>query len=259
MDLKKVWKGVALAFIIKSSAYFVLWTTALCMYIPQRNNLSTAAVINMFVHLLVVLNFSTTKIQFVKRIYTVYEDICPMFSIFLYVLTFNWFKEAVGESAFEMVSKHGPLYFMNYPLLFQVVYIELFSLMATALFLFLLILIFGLTLSQHSELHADLLFLMLFPARFQAMQEDEERLCVSNAVPEDYLEKVFMKCAPSNSEEVCSICLCEFDEETLESITCHHQFHKSCIHEWINSKNQLNRHCPMCKAAFEPPMIVCVA
>lgn len=50
-----------------------------------------------------------------------------------------------------------------------------------------------------------------------------------------------------NNEEapVCSICLCEFDDDTFQSPVCTHQFHKECIVEWLERRQ--NTECPCCR------------
>ena len=46
-----------------------------------------------------------------------------------------------------------------------------------------------------------------------------------------------------NSEECCSICLCEMkdDKYVCQKYKCNHSFHKNCISDWHGT-------CPLCRA-----------
>ena len=46
----------------------------------------------------------------------------------------------------------------------------------------------------------------------------------------------------SEPDDVCGICLCDFDETSLP-ITCGHKFHTTCISKWLRIKH----NCPLCK------------
>merc|ERR1712098_525288 len=53
------------------------------------------------------------------------------------------------------------------------------------------------------------------------------------------------------SSETCAICLERFQEgESITAISCEHEFHTSCIREWLH----ISDRCPMCRAnAIEGP------
>ncbi|OBZ88888.1 hypothetical protein A0J61_03067 [Choanephora cucurbitarum] len=52
---------------------------------------------------------------------------------------------------------------------------------------------------------------------------------------------------PQSEDAVCSICLCEYENEELVcKLWCDHHYHKDCVHEWLG----LNSKCPLCKRDF---------
>ncbi|XP_050214680.1 RING-H2 finger protein ATL51-like [Mercurialis annua] len=59
-----------------------------------------------------------------------------------------------------------------------------------------------------------------------------------------------------NEEEICSVCLCEFNEgEQIRLLPeCLHLFHVTCIDIWLNSHS----NCPLCRADTVPPENVVV-
>ena len=50
----------------------------------------------------------------------------------------------------------------------------------------------------------------------------------------------------STSELSCSICLSNETEHMIET-NCGHNFHKLCIHKWINLPNYCYNNCPVCR------------
>ena len=49
--------------------------------------------------------------------------------------------------------------------------------------------------------------------------------------------------------ELCAICIESFkQDENISMLSCHHFYHPSCIHEWL----QKNLHCPLCRTPVEP-------
>ncbi|MCD7469196.1 hypothetical protein HAX54_008050 [Datura stramonium] len=50
-------------------------------------------------------------------------------------------------------------------------------------------------------------------------------------------------------EEICAICQAEFEhEETIGTLGCGHEYHTSCIKQWLLRK----KDCPMCRASVLP-------
>ncbi|MCD7448594.1 hypothetical protein HAX54_044541 [Datura stramonium] len=51
------------------------------------------------------------------------------------------------------------------------------------------------------------------------------------------------------AEEICVICHTEFKhEETIGTLGCGHEYHTSCIKQWLLRK----KNCPMCRASVLP-------
>jgi len=48
---------------------------------------------------------------------------------------------------------------------------------------------------------------------------------------------------PSDSAELCSICLEPLCRKDVRELTCQHQFHQKCIDRWIHNQPT----CPMCR------------
>ncbi|CAI9759521.1 unnamed protein product [Fraxinus pennsylvanica] len=59
--------------------------------------------------------------------------------------------------------------------------------------------------------------------------------------------KLFSKSKKHLSEEAaqCYICLVEYEEEdTVRTLPCHHEFHRTCIDKWLK---EIHRVCPLCR------------
>ncbi|KAL2548126.1 uncharacterized protein Fot_09656 [Forsythia ovata] len=59
--------------------------------------------------------------------------------------------------------------------------------------------------------------------------------------------KLFSKLKKHLSEEAaqCYICLVEYEEgDTVRTLPCHHEFHKTCIDKWLK---EIHRVCPLCR------------
>ena len=66
--------------------------------------------------------------------------------------------------------------------------------------------------------------------------------------PKIDMKKCFKKCDVYENDDICCICLAEYDNTTLESKTCGHMFHSYCITEWVKMDNF---ECPLCKKNFD--------
>ena len=54
---------------------------------------------------------------------------------------------------------------------------------------------------------------------------------------------------PTNTKEICSICLGKFKhEETIGKIGCEHEYHACCIRKWLLRK----KNSPICRASVSP-------
>uniref|UniRef100_A0A3Q7EYF3 RING-type E3 ubiquitin transferase n=1 Tax=Solanum lycopersicum TaxID=4081 RepID=A0A3Q7EYF3_SOLLC len=54
---------------------------------------------------------------------------------------------------------------------------------------------------------------------------------------------------PTNTKEICSICLGKFKhEETIGKIGCEHEYHACCIRKWLLRK----KNCPIWRASVSP-------
>ena len=54
---------------------------------------------------------------------------------------------------------------------------------------------------------------------------------------------------PTNTKEICSICLGKFKhEENIVKIGCEHEYHACCIRKWLLRK----KNCPICRASVSP-------
>jgi hypothetical protein len=55
-----------------------------------------------------------------------------------------------------------------------------------------------------------------------------------------------------NNTKTCSICFDVFDDNTKITTACTHQFHKTCLTQWIEKCMDGNKpsSCPLCKAVF---------
>jgi hypothetical protein len=79
---------------------------------------------------------------------------------------------------------------------------------------------------------------------------------VTNFFERKHGQVKFQKCFTkllSEPDDVCCICLVEFDNSTYKSNVCDHIFHMNCIQKLI-----LNDHknCPLCKQEFGPCKII---
>ncbi|XP_020244539.1 E3 ubiquitin-protein ligase ATL4-like [Asparagus officinalis] len=50
----------------------------------------------------------------------------------------------------------------------------------------------------------------------------------------------------SEDEELCAICLEEYEGQLLRTLTCTHKYHATCIDRWLSS----NRTCPQCRRRY---------
>ncbi|KAK4345388.1 hypothetical protein RND71_035564 [Anisodus tanguticus] len=51
-------------------------------------------------------------------------------------------------------------------------------------------------------------------------------------------------------EEICTICLCEYvNDETIGTLECGHEYHASCIEQWLLRGKQ---NCPICRSSVLP-------
>ena len=60
-----------------------------------------------------------------------------------------------------------------------------------------------------------------------------------------------------SAEDVCPICLEEIPEKEMKVLDCNHEYHNSCIEEWM----RYNPRCPECRAYIKlmeefPPLPV---
>ena len=56
----------------------------------------------------------------------------------------------------------------------------------------------------------------------------------------------------SENDEGCSICLESYhDNDKIVQLTCNHIFHKDCIREWLQNKQN---NCPLCRLPFILPV-----
>jgi hypothetical protein len=56
----------------------------------------------------------------------------------------------------------------------------------------------------------------------------------------------------SDSAGECSICLESYQErDKIVQLTCNHIFHKDCIREWLQNKQN---NCPLCRLPFILPV-----
>ncbi|KAF8691775.1 hypothetical protein HU200_040171 [Digitaria exilis] len=92
----------------------------------------------------------------------------------------------------------------------------------------------GLTVGENPDLFADLdkSDIKIKPEGQQSPKVDEFESC-EKGTPEDNADE----------EDVCPICLEEYDEENPRSMTkCEHHFHLCCILEWMERSDT----CPVC-------------
>ena len=72
---------------------------------------------------------------------------------------------------------------------------------------------------------------------------------VSKAAKQTTIDQLpIEKYSTTGTEESCTICLCEFEQDQLVTkIPCHHRFHKECFIKWL----EVNKICPVCRADIE--------
>jgi len=72
-----------------------------------------------------------------------------------------------------------------------------------------------------------------------SLQDIQRALCTHEYSPDDANSRI------SLDNEVCPICLGDFEHGEVISSgkTCHHQFHNSCITEWLSKRTS----CPCCR------------
>jgi hypothetical protein len=70
-----------------------------------------------------------------------------------------------------------------------------------------------------------------------------------NALP----VRIFVESPPGSEDNpCCAICLGEYvSNDSLLTLPCHHDFHSSCIREWLGNKNS----CPLCKQLVDPQSV----
>ncbi|KAF0935669.1 hypothetical protein E2562_035116 [Oryza meyeriana var. granulata] len=111
---------------------------------------------------------------------------------------------------------------------------------------------------QHSDMRMD-----IDNMSYEELLALGERIgSVSTALSEEQFEKclrrsIYRPVATEAKERViddikCSICQEEYMEgEEVGRLRCEHQYHVSCIHQWLRQKNW----CPICKASAEPSIM----
>ena len=69
--------------------------------------------------------------------------------------------------------------------------------------------------------------------------------CVRNWRFNRHLKEYLLKSETAVSTEDCSICLEPYQEnDKIVQLTCNHIFHKNCIREWLQNKQN---NCPLCR------------
>ncbi|KAL3381805.1 hypothetical protein AABB24_001749 [Solanum stoloniferum] len=63
--------------------------------------------------------------------------------------------------------------------------------------------------------------------------------------------KTRIHCGSDDGEEIiCVICQCEYEnDETIGTLECQHEYHSSCIKEWLLKGK---RSCPICRSSVLP-------
>ncbi|KAK6804891.1 hypothetical protein RDI58_002675 [Solanum bulbocastanum] len=63
--------------------------------------------------------------------------------------------------------------------------------------------------------------------------------------------KTRIHCGTNDGEEIiCVICQCEYEnDETIGTLECQHEYHESCIKEWLLKGK---RSCPICRSSVLP-------
>lgn len=82
---------------------------------------------------------------------------------------------------------------------------------------------------------------------FQANQQAHSCLTqtqTNSSILKEEITKEITKEKVTENDEICAICLNEFDDENINEITiCGHKFHKECFDECLKKCNK----CPMCR------------
>ena len=70
----------------------------------------------------------------------------------------------------------------------------------------------------------------------------------SHSSAKDYdVHSVDQETIANDDEEVCAICLDDFNDGAAKLATCSHLFHRECLNKWLDSKPRSTGACPTCK------------
>ena len=81
---------------------------------------------------------------------------------------------------------------------------------------------------------------------------DAKKEMLTSSLMQQSVTKEKKKEQTAKDENTCPICICDFEvgDEIIVLKKCNHQYHKSCIKDWISRSQQ---NCPLCRTEVKVP------
>jgi hypothetical protein len=215
IEIDKIKKNIMY---IMSFIFLIFWVVVLATSTEGNNMLNTYIILQIVLYGIITLDgYKKTLQKIWNIIFLIYKT-----TVFLFCL--NWLLNITSFDLFDNLTKK----WSYLPITIKIICCDL--VFTSSLLAIIIVLI----------------ILMCFGGCFV--------ICISPFIHIEFYKKVvdikngFDKCKDYEKNDICCICISEYDNTTITSKNCNHKFHSKCIKTWISNNKST---CPLCKSEFD--------